>query len=81
MTKPILLAVAVVLLAATVQPPRVSAEECPRWQTITGPTGITLKLCMDGKYTTCIRDSRRLGWRETHVQSYCGKLLAEGRVK
>jgi hypothetical protein len=81
MKKPIFLTVALLLLAATAHPPQAGAEECPRWRTITGPTGITLTLCMDGKYATCVRDSRRLGWHETHVQSYCGKLLAEGRVK
>jgi hypothetical protein len=81
MTKMTFLAVAVILLSATVQPPRANAEACPRWETITGPTGITLKLCMDGKYSTCVRDSRRLGWHESHVQSKCNGLRAEGKVK
>jgi hypothetical protein len=81
MTKPIFFVIAVILLCVTAWPPQANAEACPRWRTITGPTGITLTLCMDGKYSTCVRDSRRLGWHETHVQSYCGKLRDEGRVK
>jgi hypothetical protein len=81
MMKTIFRVVAVILFYATVQLPQANAEACPRWRTITGPTGITLTLCMDGKYSTCVRDSRRLGWHESHVQSYCGKLRDEGKVK
>jgi hypothetical protein len=81
MTKPIFFVVAMILLYVAAQPPQANAEACPRWRTVTGPTGNTLTLCMDGKYSTCVRDSRRLGWHEAHAQSYCGELRDEGKVK
>ena len=81
MTKTIFIVLTIVLLSATAQPRQANAEACPRWETITGPTGITLKLCMDGKYATCVRDSRRLGWHEAHLLSKCDRLRAEGKVK
>ena len=77
----ILAVVAVVGLSGTVELQQASAGACPRWADKTGPTGITLKLCMDGKYSTCVRDSRRLGYSESTAQSYCGRLRAEGRVQ
>ena len=49
--------------------------------TKTGPTGITLQICLDGKYSTCLRDSRRLGWDPVSVQRHCDGLKAQGRVK
>jgi len=49
--------------------------------TKTGPTGITLQVCLDGKYTTCLRDSQRLGWAAVSAQRYCDNLKGQGRVK
>jgi hypothetical protein len=81
MTKTIVFVVAVILLYVTARPPQANAEACPRWRTATGPTGTALTLCTDGRYSTCVRDSRRPGWHEAHAQSYCGKLRDEGKVK
>jgi len=50
-------------------------------KTATGPTGITLTVCLDGKYSTCVRDSRRLGWHEERLLADCGRKRAEGKVK
>jgi hypothetical protein len=47
----------------------------------TGPTGITLEVCLDGKYDTCVRDSRRLGWHEQRLLADCGRKRDEGKVK
>ena len=49
--------------------------------TKTGPTGTTLQVCLDGKYSTCLRDSQRLGWAAVSAQRYCDNLKAQGRVK
>jgi hypothetical protein len=59
----------------------VSAACKGQTKTATGPTGITLEVCLDGSYATCVRDSRRLGWREERVLADCGRKRAEGRVK
>jgi hypothetical protein len=79
--KTIFAVLTVAFLSTTALPSQAKAEACPRWQTATGPTGITLTLCMDGKYSSCVRDSRRLGWHESHVQERCNRLRAEGKVK
>jgi hypothetical protein len=47
--------------------------------TRTGPTGITLQTCNDGKYTTCIRDGRRLGF--PNAKRYCDDLKTKGQIK
>jgi|tagenome__1003787_1003787.scaffolds.fasta_scaffold14041332_1 hypothetical protein len=47
--------------------------------TRTGPTGLTLQTCNDGKYATCVRDGQRLGFR--NVKGYCDDLRAKGQVK
>ena len=39
--------------------------------TRTGPNGKTLTLCLDGKYSTCLRDSQRLGWSYQQARNYC----------
>ena len=51
-----------------------------RTVTRTGPAGKTLTLCLDGKYSTCLRDSKRLGWSEDHSTRHCNRLLNQGRV-
>ncbi|HKU05767.1 MAG TPA: hypothetical protein VJR30_06840, partial [Bradyrhizobium sp.] len=73
MTK-IMLAVLTIVLCSAAQPRQAFAAECPRWKSSTGPTGITLTVCLDGKYSTCVRDSRRLGYPEAQTQSYCARL-------
>ena len=49
--------------------------------TKTGPTGITLQVCLDGRYATCVRDAQRLGWYAVQGTRYCDDLRAKGRVK
>lgn len=46
-----------------------------------GPNGKTLTICLDGLYSTGLRDARCLGWPESNVQSYCGKRKADGRLR
>ena len=36
-----------------------------------GPNGKNLTLCLDGKYSTCLRDSQRLGWSGLQAKRYC----------
>ncbi len=37
----------------------------------TGPNGKTLTLCLDGRYSTCLRDSQRLGYSYESAKRYC----------
>ncbi|MCK1638957.1 hypothetical protein IVA95_15445 [Bradyrhizobium sp. 157] len=39
--------------------------------TRTGPNGQTLVLKLDGKYSTCLRDSQRLGYSLESATRYC----------
>jgi hypothetical protein len=46
----------------------------------TGPNG-RMQVCLDGKYSTCVRDAReRLGWGDAGVRR-CDDLRMQGRVK
>lgn len=60
-----------------------ASAACPANRTIvrTGPNGKTLTLCLDGKYSTCIRDSHRLGWSDLETQRFCDRKRNEGRIK
>jgi hypothetical protein len=60
-----------------------AAPVCPpgRLATRTGPTGITLQICLDGRYATCRRDGLRLGWPAEQAKSFCDRRLADGRLK
>jgi hypothetical protein len=49
--------------------------------TKTGRNGKTLQLCFDGKYSTCLRDSQRLGWAYGQAKSFCDERKAAGAVK
>lgn len=46
-----------------------------------GPTGKTLTLCLDGKYSTCLRDSQRLGNSYASAKRYCDSRKAAGFLK
>jgi hypothetical protein len=73
----IALAFVMTILVAGV--PGVASAACNgRLATKTGPTGIKLQVCLDGKYATCLRDGQRLGW--LNFQRYCDDLLDKGRV-
>jgi hypothetical protein len=50
-------------------------------RTFTGPNGKTLTLCLDGKYTTCMRDNVRLGFSRATAKRDCDDKKAKGRVK
>jgi hypothetical protein len=39
--------------------------------TRTGPNGQPLVLKLDGKYSTCLRDSQRLGYSYASAKRYC----------
>jgi len=48
------------------------AASCPgKLKKRTGPNGKTLTLCFDGKYSTCLRDARRLGWSYDQSKRFC----------
>jgi hypothetical protein len=47
------------------------AEAQVRTVTKTGPNGKTLVLKMDGKYSTCLRDSQRLGYSLESATRWC----------
>ena len=49
--------------------------------TKTGPNGKTLTLCMDGRYTTCLRDSQRLGHSHVEAKKFCDGRKAAGAVR
>lgn len=49
-------------------------------RTVTGPNGKTLTLCLDGKYTTCVRDILRLGHTKAHAKRNCDEKRARGAV-
>ena len=51
-----------------------------RTKTVTGPNA-TLTLCMDGKYTTCVRDIVRLGHSRAEAKRNCDEKKARGVVK
>jgi hypothetical protein len=36
-----------------------------------GPDGKTKVVCLDGKYSTCMRDSQSLGWSFVQAKRYC----------
>lgn len=70
----------VILIAALAYHSEAAIAACSGQEvTRTGPTGITLRTCLDGKYTTCVRDGQRLGYRDP--KSFCDDLKAKGRVK
>ena len=48
-----------------------AAEAQVRTVTRTGPNGKTLVLKLDGKYSTCFRDSQRLGYSADSAKRYC----------
>ena len=52
-----------------------------RMITKTGPSGKTLQLCFDGKYSTCLRDSQRLGWAYGQAKTFCDGRKAAGAIK
>ena len=47
------------------------AQRMDRTVTRTGPNGQPLVLKLDGKYSTCIRDSQRLGYAYASAKRYC----------
>jgi hypothetical protein len=65
---------------ALVMPGDASAACRGRTVTKTGPNG-TYELCLDGKYSTCVRDAaQKLGYGQAGIDR-CNSLRAAGRVK
>jgi hypothetical protein len=57
------------------------AANCPGpTRTSTGPGGKALTLCLEGKYSTCVRDSIRLGYTAERAKTYCDGRKAAGAV-
>jgi hypothetical protein len=74
--------VALIAVLAALPSAAQAAAACPgRVVTRTGPTGITLQLCHDGKYTTCVRDSQRLGRSADAAKRYCDGKRDKGFIK
>jgi hypothetical protein len=59
-----------VLFVATLLIADVAQAQVPT-VTRTGPNGKTLVLKLDGKYSTCLRDSQRLGYSLESATRYC----------
>jgi hypothetical protein len=57
------------------------AEECTRTKVAKGPTGITKVVCLDGKYSTCLRDSQSIGWSRDQALRFCDERRRLGRIK
>jgi hypothetical protein len=58
-----------------------SAAECTkRTKLTTGPTGIQKVVCLDGKYSTCIRDSIAVGWSADQAKSFCDGRKRLGKI-
>ncbi|MGE3063988.1 MAG: hypothetical protein AB7K67_00215 [Hyphomicrobiaceae bacterium] len=59
------------------------AEAACKGQTVMRPTknGAMREVCLDGKYTTCIRDSRTGGWTQAEAKAFCDKRRAAGAIK
>jgi hypothetical protein len=60
----------VVLFVTTLLMADIAQAQMPT-VTRTGPNGKTLALKLDGKYSTCLRDSQRLGWPYDSAKRYC----------
>jgi hypothetical protein len=47
-----------------------------------GPAGrqVTVKVCLDGKYSSCMRDMPKFGWDYAFTKNYCDNKLASGRL-
>jgi len=60
-----------------------ASAACPPKRTIvrTGPNGKTLTLCLDGKYSTCVRDMHRMGWSDQETNRFCDRKRDQGRIK
>lgn len=73
-----IIAPALVAVACFWTPDTVDAQQglprtCPPRPTkvVTGPTGKTIVACLDGKYSTCLRDSQRAGWPYAEAKRFC----------
>ncbi len=43
--------------------------------------GVVRQVCLDGKYTTCISDSRKGGWTQAEAKRFCDGRRAAGAIK
>jgi hypothetical protein len=57
------------------------AQSC-KGQVVTrnGPAG-AVTMCLDGKYSTCLRDAQRLGWSKQAAKANCDNKRAQGLVQ
>jgi hypothetical protein len=69
-------------IAATAEPGSLASAGIPcnaqkAWRT--GPNG-RVEVCLDGTYSTCVRDARdRLGWGQAGV-ARCNSIRAQGQI-
>jgi hypothetical protein len=70
MRKNMKITVAMVLAVAAATAGIAWAEDVPT-VTRTGPNGKPLVLRLDGRYSTCLRDSQRLGYSHESAKRYC----------
>jgi hypothetical protein len=73
------LLLAVLMLMSTM----VSADAQCNGQVATRPTksGGTMQVCLDDKYSTCIRNNLKGGWTQQEAKARCDGLKAQGKVK
>lgn len=73
----------VIFLAVSVAIPALAqAGQCSgRVVTRTGPTGVTLQLCLDGRYSTCMRDRQRMGYSKNEALDNCNEKRTRGVLR
>ena len=49
----------------------------------TRPTksGVTMQVCLDDKYSTCMQNNLKGGWTRQEAKARCDRLKGEGKVK
>ncbi len=43
--------------------------------------GVMRQVCLDGKYSTCIKDSRAGGWTAKEAKAFCDRRKAADAIK
>ncbi|MGE3709021.1 MAG: hypothetical protein AB7G35_05070 [Hyphomicrobiaceae bacterium] len=60
-----------------------SAFAACKGQVVTRPNkaGVMREVCLDGSYSTCIKDSRSGGWTAKEAKTFCDRRKAAGALK
>ena len=57
------------------------AAECKLTKVATGPTGISKTVCLDGRYSTCMRDGQSVGWSYAQAKTFCDERKRLGKIR